>query len=586
MNDTVSMILGLLTGVALFLFGMSSMSDGLKKVAGNKMEMILYRLTNSPLKGFLLGTAVTCVIQSSSAATVMVIGFVNSGMMKVTQAIGVILGANIGTSITGWIVCMSFLDGAGWASYFSSTTITAVMAIAGMLLQMLSKKDTTKSFGNILLGFAVLMTGMSMMSGAVAPLKTDPTFINAMATFNNPMIALLFGILAAAVLQSSSAAVGVVQSLSVTGALTFQSAFPLVMGIGIGASCPVLLAAVGANKDGVRTSLVYLLTAVLSTLLASVVYYPLEAAGILNMASDVMNPFSIAATNTIFRALTMTALLPFVKQIKKLVFLIVPADPADEEDLGDFDKLEGRLLANPDLAYQAAMDVMEGMGRKARKNVLRAVTLINDYTPEGYRKVSDLEQTLNKYEEKLGKYLVKLTATGVTYRESQNISKSLQAIADFEAIGDYALSIADITKSMKEKKQKFSMPALDELNVIAAAAEEAVTITVDNFMSSNVDEIKRVFALSQLVSLSASQIKKRHISRLKAGTCSMEAGFLQADIISDFQRIVDHCAAIALDVVKEAEKDFSVHRYLRAYTTEMRPDYQEMLRQYETKYSI
>lgn len=586
MNDTVSMILGLLTGVALFLFGMSSMSDGLKKVAGNKMEMILYRLTNSPLKGFLLGTAVTCVIQSSSAATVMVIGFVNSGMMKVTQAIGVILGANIGTSITGWIVCMSFLDGAGWASYFSSTTITAVMAIAGMLLQMFSKKDTTKSFGNILLGFAVLMTGMSMMSGAVAPLKTDPTFINAMATLNNPMIALLFGILAAAVLQSSSAAVGVVQSLSVTGALTFQSTFPLVMGIGIGASCPVLLAAVGANKDGVRTSLVYLLTAVLSTLLASVVYYPLEAAGILNMASDVMNPFSIAATNTIFRALTMTAMLPFVKQIKKLVFLIVPADPADEEDLGDFDKLEGRLLANPDLAYQAAMDVMEGMGRKARKNVLRAVTLINDYTPEGYRKVSDLEQTLNKYEEKLGKYLVKLTATGVTYRESQNISKSLQAIADFEAIGDYALSIADITKSMKGKKQKFSMPALDELNVIAAAAEEAVTITVDNFMSSNVDEIKRVFALSQLVSLSASQIKKRHISRLKAGTCSMEAGFLQADIISDFQRIVDHCAAIALDVVKEAEKDFSVHRYLRAYTTEMRPDYQEMLRQYETKYSI
>ncbi len=586
MNDTVSMILGLLTGVALFLFGMSSMSDGLKKVAGNKMEMILYRLTNSPLKGFLLGTAVTCVIQSSSAATVMVIGFVNSGMMKVTQAIGVILGANIGTSITGWIVCMSFLDGAGWASYFSSTTITAVMAIAGMLLQMFSKKDTTKSFGNILLGFAVLMTGMSMMSGAVAPLKTDPTFINAMATLNNPMIALLFGILAAAVLQSSSAAVGVVQSLSVTGALTFQSTFPLVMGIGIGASCPVLLAAVGANKDGVRTSLVYLLTAVLSTLLASVVYYPLEAAGILNMASDVMNPFSIAATNTIFRALTMTTMLPFVKQIKKFVFLIVPADPADEEDLGDFDKLEGRLLANPDLAYQAAMDVMEGMGRKARKNVLRAVTLINDYTPEGYRKVSDLEQTLNKYEEKLGKYLVKLTATGVTYRESQNISKSLQAIADFEAIGDYALSIADITKSMKEKKQKFSMPALDELNVIAAAAEEAVTITVDNFMSSNVDEIKRVFALSQLVSLSASQIKKRHISRLKAGTCSMEAGFLQADIISDFQRIVDHCAAIALDVVKEAEKDFSVHRYLRAYTTEMRPDYQEMLRQYETKYSI
>lgn len=586
MNDTVSMVLGLLTGVALFLFGMSSMSDGLKKVAGNKMEMILYRLTNTPWKGFLLGTAVTCVIQSSSAATVMVIGFVNSGMMKVTQAIGVILGANIGTSITGWIVCMSFIEGAGWASYFSSTTITAVMAIIGMLLHMAAKKDSTKALGNILLGFAVLMTGMSMMSGAVAPLKTNPTFINMMQTLNNPMIALLFGIGAAAILQSSSAAVGVVQSLSVTGSLTFQSTYPLIMGIAIGASFPVLLAAVGANKDGVRTSLVYLLVSALSVVIGCAVYYPLEAVGVLHMAGDVMNPFSTAAVNTIFRAATMTVMLPFVRQIKKLVFVFVPANQTDEEDLGDFDKLEGRLLANPDLAYQSAMEVMDGMGRKARKNVIRAVNLLNEYSPEGYRKVSDLEQTLNKYEEKLGKYLVKLTAAGVTYRQSQNISKSLQAMADFEAIGDYALSIADIAKSMKEKKQKFTIDALDELNVIAAAAEEAVTVTVDSFMSNNVSEIKRVFALQQLISLSASQVKKRHIRRLKAGLCSMEAGFLQADIVSDFQRIVDHCAAIALDVVKESERDFSVHRYLRSYTTEMKPDYAEMLRQYETKYSI
>lgn len=577
MNPTVSMIFSLLTGVALFLFGMSAMSDGLKKVAGNKMEMILYRLTNSPWKGFLLGTAVTCVIQSSSATTVMVVGFVNSGMMKLSQAIGVILGANIGTSITGWIVCMSFLDGAGWASYFSSTTITAVMAIIGMCLHMFGKRDSVKAFGNILLGFAVLMTGMSMMSGAVAPLKSNPTFLATMETLNNPFIALLFGIVTAGVLQSSSAAVGVIQSLSVTGALTFESSYPLIMGIGIGASFPVLLAAIGANKDGVRTAVVYLAASIISMILGCVVYYPLEAIGVVRVAGMVMDPFSIAAANTIFRAVTMTLMLPFCRQIKHLVEVLVKSDPADEEDLDDFDKLEGRLLANPDLAYKAAMDVMEGMGRKARKNVLRAVQLMNDYTNEGYRKVSDLEQTLNKYEEKLGKYLVKLTATGVTYRESQNISKSLQAIADFEAIGDYALNIADQTKAMKEKKQKFSVEALDELNVIAAAAEEAVTITVNSFMNNDAKEIKRVFALQQLVSLSASQIKKRHMARLKAGTCSMELGFVQQDIISAFQRIVDHCAAIALDVVKEAEKDFSIHRYLRSYTSEMQPDYAQML---------
>ncbi len=586
MNETVSMVLSLLTGVALFLFGMSSMSDGLKRVAGNKMEMILYRLTNTPWKGFLLGTAVTCIIQSSSATTVMVVGFVNSGMMKVTQAIGVILGANIGTSITGWIVSMSFLDGAGWAAYFSSSTITAVMAIIGMILHMFGKKTTIKALGNILLGFSVLMTGMSMMSGAVAPLKTNPTFINAMETLNNPLISLGFGILAAGVLQSSSAAVGVVQSLSITGALTFESTFPLIMGIGIGASFPVLLAAIGANKEGVRTAIVYLLSAILATILGCLFYYPLEMLGVIRISDMIMNPFSIAAVNTIFRAVTMTLLLPFVKQIKQLMYIIVPADPAEEEDLGDFDKLEDRLLANPNLAYNAAMDVMDGMAHKARKNVLRAVQLLNNYTPEGYRKVQDLEQTLNKYEEKLGKYLVKLTATGVTYRESQNISKSLQAIADFEAIGDYALMIADQTKAMKEKKEKFSIEALDELNVLAAAAEEAVTITVDSFMANDAQEIKKVFALQQLVSLSASQIKKRHLKRLKAGLCSMELGFVQADILSDFQRIVDHCAAIALDVVKESEQDFSVHRYLRSYTAETQPDYQEMLQHYETKYSI
>lgn len=586
MNSTVSMVLSLLTGVALFIFGMGSMSDGLKKVAGNKMEMILYRLTNSPWKGFLLGAAVTCVIQSSSATTVMVVGFVNSGMMKVTQAIGVILGANIGTSITGWIVCMSFLDGAGWASYFSSATITAVMAIIGMCMHMFGKRDSIKAFGNILLGFAVLMTGMSMMSGAVAPLKENPQFISVMQTLNNPLISLLFGILAAGVLQSSSAAVGVVQSLSVTGALTFESTFPLIMGIGIGASFPVMLAAIGANKDGVRTALVYLLAAIISAILGCALFYPLEMAHVFSFNKMVMDPFNIAATNTIFRAVTMTLMLPFTKAIKKLTFVLVPSKPEEEEDLDDFDKLETRLLANPDLAYSAAMEVMDGMGKKARKSVVRSVSLINDYTNEGYRKVSDLEQSLNKYEEKLGKYLVKLTAAGVTYRESQNISKSLQAIADFEAIGDYSLTIADQAKAMKEKKEKFSLEALDELNVIAAAAEEAVTVTVNSFMNNDTTEIKRVFALSQLVSLSASQIKKRHLARLKAGTCSMELGFVQADIISCYQRIVDHCAAIALDIVKEAEKDFSIHRYLRQYTTEMQPDYAKMLQHYETKYSI
>lgn len=585
MNENVTMILSLLTGVALFLFGMSSMSDGLKKVAGNQMEIILYKLTNSPWKGFLLGAAVTCVIQSSSAATVMVVGFVNSGMMKVTQAIGVILGANIGTSITGWIVSMSFIEGAGWASYFSSATITAVMAIIGMGLHMFAKKDSVKQVGSIMLGFAVLMCGMSMMSGAVSPLKTNPVFISTMQKLENPLVSLLFGVLAAGILQSSSAAVGVVQSLSVTGSLTFQSSFPLIMGIGIGASFPVLLAAIGASRDGVRTSLIYLIVSIIAALMGCL-YYPFEMATGASLSGMVMDPFSIAAVNSIYRAVTMTLMLPFVKSLKKLVFLIVPEEPSEKEDLGDFDKLDLRLLANPSAAYSVAMEVMDGMARKAKKNVLRTINLINDYTPEGYKKVADLEQTLNKYEEKLGKYLVKVTAAGVSYQQSKNVSKSLQAIADFESIGDYALMVADQTKMMKERKQKFSLAALDELNVIAAATEEAVTITTDCFIHDDITNIKKVFALRELVSLSASQIKKRHIQRLNAGECTMELGFVQSDIIADLQHIIEHCAAIALDMVKESEKDFSVHRFLRSYQEEMRPEYANLLQHYEVKYSI
>ena len=580
------MVLSLLTGVALFLFGMSSMSDGLKKVAGNKMELILYKLTNSPLKGFLLGTAVTCVIQSSSAATVMVVGFVNSGMMKVTQAIGVILGANIGTSITGWIVSMSYLDGAGWASYFSSSTITAVVAIIGVAWQLFAKKDVFKNSGSILLGFAVLMSGMSMMSGAVAPLRSDPTFINAMSTLSNPILAGLFGILFAGILQSSSAAVGVVQALSTTGAITFNGAFPLIMGIGVGASFPVLLAAVGSSRNGKRTAFMYLLVAAIAMVLGAAVYYPLAAMGVFNMGNMVMNPFSLAAMNSIFRAVTMTLLLPFVKVLKGVIYMIVPADPSETEDLPDFEKLDERLLDNPTVAFERAMEVMDGMAHQSLKNVRRSVKLMESYSKDGYRRVAELEQSLNKYEEKLGKYLVKLTTTSLTREQGESISKALQAIADFEAIGDYALQIADVAKEMDGKKAKFTLDAMDELMMTAAAMEEAMEITVDCYTSNNTQECKRVFPLRELVSVATNGIKKKHIARLQRGECSMENGFYQSDLLTSMQRVVDHCANISLDLVKAGEQDFNMHRFLRKYQEEQKSEYAELLTQYEVKYSI
>ncbi len=585
--DTFNMVLKLLCGVALFLYGMGAMGDGLKKVAGNKMELILFKLTNSPLKGFLLGTAVTAVIQSSSATTVMVVGFVNSAMMKVSQAIGVILGANIGTSITGWVVSLSYLEsGGGIASILSSATITAVVAIIGILLITFAKKDTFVHLGNIMLGFAVLMTGMSMMSSAVSPLRTNPTFAGIMTSLNNPLLGILFGIVFAAVLQSVSASVGVLQALSTTGSITFGAAFPMILGMGIGASTPVLLAAMGANRNGKRTSFLYLESAFLGMILGALFYYPANAILHLGWDSTIVNPFSIAAINTIYRVLTMTVLLPFYKLIEKSIFAVYPISEEEKESAADFDLLEERFLTNPQVAFEQSMIVMNGMAKNAKKNVDRALVLLEEYSDDGYRRVDDLEQTLNKYEDKLGNYLVKLTSAGVSLEQGKAINKALQAIADFERIGDYALNIADVSRNMNTKKLNFSMKAIDEITVISTAASEIIDITVNGFIDNDAELVKRVFPLKELITIDCNEIKKRHVQRLKTGECEMEKGFELNDLLNDINRIADHCASLALDIIKEQEQDFSSHRFLRKYQEETKDDYSELLHQYEEKYAI
>lgn len=587
MSENILMILNLLCGVALFLYGMSNMGDGLKKVAGNKLELILYKLTNSPVKGFLLGTAVTCVIQSSSAATVMVVGFVNSGMMKVTQAIGVILGANIGTSITGWIICLSYIDaGSGIASFFSSATITAVVAIIGILMKMFAKKDTYKHIGQIMLGFAVLMTGMSSMSSAVSPLRTNPAFISIMTSLNNPILGIGFGIVFAAILQSASAAVGVLQALSTTGAISFGAAFPMLLGIAIGASAPVLLAALGANKNGQRTSLLYLLVAVLAMVLAAAVFYPINAIMHFPFSTMVVNPFDIAITNTVFRAATMLAMLPFCYALKKLVYMLIPQDESELEDAPEFELLEERFLSNPVLAYEQSMQVMDGMAKSTMKAVKRAFQLLENYSSKGFQKVTDLENTINKYEEKLGNYLVKQTGEGVSLEQSQSINKTLQAINDFEDISDYALQIAESAKALHNKKLTFSLQAQDELTVVATACLEMMEITTRAFIDNDAATIKRVFPLKELININCNEIKNRHVKRLKSGECAMEQGNVLYDLLGNIQRIGDHCASLALDIVKLSENDFNTHRFLRRYQEETRNEYSDLLKEYEVKYGI
>ena len=349
----ITMVLSLLSGVALFLYGMALMGDSLKKVAGNKLELILYKLTNSPIKGLLLGTVVTAIIQSSSATTVMVVGFVNSGMMKVAQAIGIIMGANIGTSITGWILCLSYIDGSsGIAQLLSTATISAIVAIIGIIFRTFVKKKPYSDIGDIMLGFAILMFGMQTMSGAVSPLKENPHFVSLLTMFKNPFMGILVGIAFTAVLQSASATVGVLQALSVTGILTFASAFPIVLGIGVGAACPVLISAVGANKNGKRTALVYLLNDLFGLILWSIVFYTLNAFIHFGFLDMIMTPVSIAFLNTIFRVATVVVLFPFISKLEKLVCYLVKDSAEELEDEADFDLLEERLLNYPALAIE------------------------------------------------------------------------------------------------------------------------------------------------------------------------------------------------------------------------------------------
>ena len=547
----VSMILSLLSGVALFLFGMSLMGDGLKSVAGNKLEAFLYKMTNTPLKGVALGTGVTSVIQSSSATTVMVIGFVNSGMMKLKQAIGIIMGANIGTSITGWILCLSYIQGSnGVASLLSTATISAVVAVIGIILRMFGKRTVHKNLGNIMLGFSILMTGMQTMSGAVAPLKESPVFIDMLTMFSNPLAGILVGILFTAVLQSASATVGVLQALSVTGLLTFASAFPIVLGIGVGAACPVLISAIGANKNGKRTALVYLMNDLFGLVVWSVIFYTVNAFVHFTFMDMIMSPVSIALLNTVFRVATVCVLFPFIPKLEQLVCYLVKDSAEELEDEADFDLLEERLINYPALAIGQCHRAMNGMAKKLRKNVNRAMNLINNYQQDKFDKVQRKEDLIDKYESRLGEYLIKLTKHEMNTLQTTQVSLYLHTINDFERIGDHASYIAHLSNEMHDNHIQFSQSAWDELNVVMEAVREEINITCNAFMNDDKEAAERVAPLGMLITKMCDELKLHHVARLSDGICGLEEGTVFNDILNSFNRIAAHCASAMVALMR------------------------------------
>ena len=583
----ITSILLLLSGVALFLFGMSLMGDGLKRVAGNKLEPVLYRLTNTPLKGILLGAGVTAIIQSSSATTVMVVGFVNSGMMKVSQAIGIIMGANIGTSITGWILCLSYVEGSeGIAQLLSTATISAIVAIIGIIFKMFIKKAAYRNVGEIMLGFSILMTGMQTMSSSVAVLKENPRFINGLTMFSNPAMGILIGILITAVLQSASASVGILQALSVTGTISFATALPVIMGIGVGAACPVLLSAIGTNNNGRRTALIYLLNDLFGMIFWSVAFYSIHAAVHFSFMDIKMGAVQIALLNTVFRTATILVLMPFIKWIERFVFWLVKDSEEEQEELADFELLEERFLAYPAIAINQSHKAMNGMAKKAKKNIFRAFSLMEHYSQEKYQKIQEKENLIDKYEDRLGAYLMQLTGKEMSVVQSMQLSKFLHTISDFERLGDHAVNVSQVAQELYEKKISFSEDAQYELEVLENALQEIMDLTVYAFCEDNLESAVKVEPLRELIAILCDELKLRHITRLRNGECKLKQGFAFNDLLNNLERIAAHCSNIAVAMIELEAEEFDTHEYLRSVKGLKNANYSEQFEFYENKYDI
>lgn len=586
--EVISILLSLLLGVALFLYGMSVMGDGLKRVAGNKLETTLYKLTNTPIKGVLLGAVVTAVIQSSSATSVMVVGFVNSGMMKVIQGIGIIMGANIGTSITGWILCLSYIDGvSGIASLLSTATISAIVAIVGIIFKTFVKKNTYKNVGDIMLGFAILMVGMQTMSSAVSPLKSNPGFLKLLTMFKNPVLGIIVGIVFTAILQSASASVGILQALSVTGGISFAAAFPITMGIGVGAACPVLLSSIGSSKNGKRVALVYLINDLFGMIFWSVVFYTVNAlVGGFAFNDMTMRPVTIAMLNTIFRVATVVMLFPFVKAIEKLVHRLIKDNPEDAEDSADFELLEERFIAYPDLAITQSHEAINGMARKSRKNILRALNLLYNYTDEKYKTIQEKENVIDKYEDKLGTYLMQLTGTTLSPEQTKHVNKFLHTISDFERLGDHAVNISKVALEIHEKKIKFSDEAEYEIGVLRAAVLEIIEITETAFTNDDALLARRVEPLREHITMLCNELKTRHIVRLSKGICTYNQGFAFNDLLTNMDRIGAHCSNVAVAMIEIESSEIASHSYLKSVKELKDNEYVLMFDEYSKKYDV
>ena len=583
---SISNVISLLGGVALFLFGMSLMGDGLKKVAGNKLELVLYRLSGTPVRGLLLGTGVTAVIQSSSATSVMVVGFVNSGMMKLKQAISIILGALIGTSVTGWIICLSSLEGNGWVSLLSTSTITAAVAVAGIVLRMFSSKQSNHHLGDIMLGFAVLMYGMQAMSSSVAPLKGSPAFISLLTSFSNPLIGILVGAAFTSILQSASAAVGILQALSMTGAINFAVAYPIILGIAIGAAVPVLLSALGARVEGRRTALAYLVIELAGVIVCGGVFYALDYFMDFGIKYMVLDTVGVAAVNTVFRLITALVLLPFLDALAWLVSFFVKGSPSQRAADGEFDRLDQRFLMHPALAIEQSRITVNSMARISKENALAALSQFQQYDEHEIKEIERREDLVDRYEDRLGTYLVKLNTRELDKQQNEIVSKILHTLSDFERISDHALNLAESAQEIHSKELRFSNDAAHEMLVLSSAVSEILDLSFSAFIKEDESLAYKVEPLEEHIDHLCDEMKLRHVERLQNGHSSLSQGFVFNDILTNCERVADHCSNIAIAMIELSSDNYSTHGYVLDLKNQRSHDFDKLYSQFTEKYSI
>ena len=573
--------ISLLGGLAFFLFGMSLLGEGLKRVAGSKLEIILAKLTSTTFKGVLLGTLVTAVIQSSSATTVMVVGFVNSGIMKLANAIGIIMGANIGTTATGWILVLAGVEGSGG---ISSATIFAFVAFIGIILYFFCKKQRLKNIGMIMLAFSVLMSGMQTMSSAMAPLKQSQVFLDFISAVSNPLFAIIVGAAVTAVIQSCSASIGILQALSVTGVISYDVAIPMVVGMCIGACAPVLLSAIGANINGKRTAFIYLFFNLSGALLLMFPFYVVNAFVHFDFMDMPAASLGIAIVNTIFKVAATLLLMPFSGLLQKLVAIVVKDRSNAEDDEYEENLLDERFLNYPPLALEQCGKTMDQMANAAFKNISKSIELLSSFSHEKFEKIMSREERVDRFEDRLGAYLVRLHIQPLSEEENQVSAKYLNYLTNVERISDHSVKVAELAQELHDKKIFFSPQALHDLTICIDAVKEICNLTQDSMQNMDYILAGKVKPLEEVIDSMTKELKNGHVHRVQAGQCTLELGFIFNDLLNNFERVSAHCSNIAITILESQQSHLQSHDYIATLDRSTQNTYQLQLQSYKSKY--